>query len=50
MARRFFFYAGRKYNKRLIIISSEYLYRPFRYKDTSYKYSKGPIITGSKYL
>jgi len=50
MAKKPFFYASYKYNKKPIIIGSEYLYRPFKYKDISYKYNKGPIIIGSKYL
>ena len=50
MAKRLLFYASCKYNKEFIIIDSEYLYRLFRYKDISYKYSKGLVITGNKYL
>ena len=48
MARRFLLYAGRKHNRGPIITGSEYPYRLFRYKDTSYKYNKGPV-TSSKY-
>ena len=32
------------------LFASLHLYRFFKYKNTSYKYSRGPIITGSKYL
>ena len=46
----FLFYISYKYNKKPIIIGSEYLYKPFKYKNTSYKHNKRPIITGSKYL
>ena len=50
MARRFLFYASRKYNKILVIIDSEYLYRLLRHRDISCKYNRGLVITGSKYL
>ena len=50
MARKLFLYTSCEYNKRPIITGSEYLYRPFGYKDTGCKYSRGPAITGSKYL
>jgi len=50
MARKLLFYTSYKYNKRLVITSSNYLYRLFKYKDISYEYSKEPIITSSEYL
>jgi len=50
MARRLLFYTSCKYNKKPIIISSKYLYKPFRYKDINYKYNRGSVITSSKYL
>ena len=49
MAKRLLLYAGCKYNRRPIITSNEYPCRPSRYKDTGYKYNKGPA-TSSKYL
>ena len=49
MARKLLLYAGCEYNKGPIIAGSEYLYRLFKYKDTSYKYNKGPT-TSSEYL
>jgi len=50
MAKKTLFYAGCEYNKRPIIIGSEYLYRFSRYKNIGCKYNRGPVITGSKYL
>ena len=49
MARRLLFYTSYEYNRGPIIISSKYLYRPFRYRDTSYKYNRGLVIS-NKYL
>ena len=43
-------YTSYKYNRGPVITGKEYLYRPFRHKNTGYKYNKGPVITGSKYL
>ena len=50
MAKRHLFYIRYKYNKRPVIISNKYLYRLFKYKDTSYKYNRGPAIISNKYL
>ena len=49
MARRLFFHASCEYNKRPIITSNKYPYRPSGCKDTNYKYNRGPA-TGSEYL
>ena len=49
MAKRLLLYINREYNRGPIIISSEYLYRPFKYKDTGYKHNKEPT-TSSEYL
>jgi len=50
MAKKLLFYTSHKHNKKPVITGSEYLYRPFKYKNTSREYNKGPVITGSKYL
>jgi len=50
MAKRLLFYISHKYNKRSVVIRSEYLYKLFKYKNTRQKYSRGLIIIGSEYL